>query len=147
MLVLKVEIKSICIYSLRGVGTPGAAQRALPPPNFFKRPKVPFFVMKSILFVQANVAANTKLTSKVPFLFSGNLDVFKKKLVKNVQFRYSTIRTFFFRPPFPRQHVREIFVGALFNIQKCRWNPVPPPNLLMLPTRLYSLDNFPNLPG
>jgi hypothetical protein len=26
---------------------------------------VPFFVMKSALFVQANVAVNTKLTSKV----------------------------------------------------------------------------------
>jgi hypothetical protein len=39
---------------------------------------VPFFVMKSALFVQANVTVNTKLTSKVPFLF-GNFDVFKKK--------------------------------------------------------------------
>jgi hypothetical protein len=33
-------------------------------------------VMKSALFVQANVAVNTKLTSKVPFLF--------ENLVKNV---------------------------------------------------------------
>ena len=38
-----------------------------PPPNFFKGLKVPFFVMKSALFVQANVAVNSKLTSKVPF--------------------------------------------------------------------------------
>jgi hypothetical protein len=43
---------------------------------------VPFFVMKSALFVQANVAVNSKLTSKVPFLFE-NFDV-----LKNVQFRY-----------------------------------------------------------
>jgi hypothetical protein len=33
--------------------------------NFFKGSKVPFFVMKSALFVQANVAVNTILTSKV----------------------------------------------------------------------------------
>ena len=40
--------------------------------------KVPFFVRKSALsFVQTNVAVNTKLTSKVPFLF-GNFDVFKQ---------------------------------------------------------------------
>jgi hypothetical protein len=51
--------------SFRGVGTGGHA----PPPKFFK---VPFFVMKSALFVmivQANVAVSTKLTSKVPFCF------------------------------------------------------------------------------
>ena len=45
-----------------------------------------FFVIKSTLFEQANVAVNTKLTSKVPFLF-GNFQVLKN-LVKNVQFRY-----------------------------------------------------------
>jgi hypothetical protein len=57
---------------------------------------VPFFVLKSALFcdekcpsVQANVAVNTKLTSKVPFLF-GNFQVFLKNLEKNVQFRYGT---------------------------------------------------------
>jgi hypothetical protein len=33
--------------------------------------------MKSALFVQANVAINTKLTSKVAFLF-GNFDALKK---------------------------------------------------------------------
>jgi hypothetical protein len=43
--------------------------------HIFKGLKVPFFVMKSALFVQANVAANTKLTSNVPFLF-GNFHVF-----------------------------------------------------------------------
>jgi hypothetical protein len=47
------------------------------PPNFLKGPKVPFFVMKSALFVQANVAVNTKLTSKVAILFE-NFDAFKK---------------------------------------------------------------------
>jgi hypothetical protein len=41
--------------------------------------------MKNALFVQANVAVNTKLTSKVPFLF-GNFDVFKKNLVKKANF-------------------------------------------------------------
>ena len=69
-----------------------------PPPQFFKGLKVPFFVMKSALFVQANVAVNTKLTSKVPFLF-GNFQVFLKNLVKNVQFRYATTGKIFFLPP------------------------------------------------
>jgi hypothetical protein len=54
--------------------------------------------MKSALFVQANVAVNTKLTSKVPFLF-GNFDVFKLNLLKNMQFRYSMTGKFF-RYPF-----------------------------------------------
>jgi hypothetical protein len=72
--------------------------------------------MKSALFVQANVAVNTKLTSKAPFLF-GNFHVFKKNLIKNVQFRYDGKM---FLPPSPRrQHIRENFLGALFNIQKC----------------------------
>ena len=53
-----------------------------PPPNVFKGPKVPFFVMKGALFVQGNIAVNTKLTSKVPFLF-GNLDVLKKITGRN----------------------------------------------------------------
>jgi hypothetical protein len=47
--------------------------------------KSALFVMKSALFVQANVAVNTK-SSKVPFLF-GNFQDFKKNFVKNVQFR------------------------------------------------------------
>jgi hypothetical protein len=54
---------------------------------------------KSALFVQANVAVNTKLTSKVPFLFE-NFNVFKKNFVKKVQFRYSMTGTFLF-PPSP----------------------------------------------
>jgi hypothetical protein len=48
---------------------------------------MPFFVIKSAPFIQGNVAVNTKLISKVPFLF-GNFDVFKINLVKNVQFLY-----------------------------------------------------------
>jgi hypothetical protein len=39
--------------------------------------------------------------------------------------------------PRPRQHFRGKCLGALFNIQKCSWKPVPP-NLLMLPTPLYN---------
>ena len=42
-------------------------------------------MMKSARFVQANVAVNTKLTSKVPFLF-GNFDVFKKNWSKTCNF-------------------------------------------------------------
>ena len=58
-------------------GRGGAQGARAPPCNFFKGPKLPFFVMKSAFSVQANVTVNTKLTSKVPFLF-GNFDVFKK---------------------------------------------------------------------
>ena len=108
-----------------------------PPPNFFKVPKVPFFVMKSAPFVQGNVAVNTKLISKVPFLF-GNFDVFKINLVKNVQFLYGMSmvwRENFSPPPARRKHFRENFLGALFNIQKCPCKPVPP-YFLMLPTPL-----------
>jgi hypothetical protein len=76
--------------------------------------------MKSALFVQANVAVNTKLTSKVPFLF-GNFQVFLKKLVKNVQYRYATTGKFFLPPPPPT--VANIcgknFLGALFDTLKC----------------------------
>jgi hypothetical protein len=68
-------------------------------------------MMKSALFVQANVAVNTKLTSKVPFLL-GNL----KHLVKNVQFRYGT--TGKSPPPIANISVK-IFLGALFNTLKC----------------------------
>jgi hypothetical protein len=54
----------------------------------------------------------------MPFLF-GNFDVFKKDLVKNVQYPYSMMGNFFFPPPLGK--------GALFNIQKCPWKLVPPP--------------------
>jgi hypothetical protein len=82
------------LYSVasRGVGTGGGTGGTCPPhPNFSKGLKVPFFGMKSALFVQGNVAVNhSKITSKVPFLF-GNFDVFKQNLVKNVQFRYGIV--------------------------------------------------------
>ena len=81
--------------------------------NFLQGSKVPFFVMKSALFVQA---VNTKLTSKVPLLF-GNFDVLKANLVENVQFRYGMTGNI----------SEKDFLGALFNIQKCLWKPVPPP--------------------
>ncbi len=58
-----------------GEGGGGGGHRrhvpSLPLLNFFKGPKLPFFVMKSALFVQTcvqtNVAVNTNL--KVPFVF------------------------------------------------------------------------------
>ena len=63
--------------------------------------------MKSALFVQANIAINTKLTAKVPFLF-GNFHVFLKNLVKNFPSKFS----------FPPKKISwKNFVGALFNIQ------------------------------
>ena len=79
---------SILCCLVSGVGTGGGGGTGgTCPPNFFKGLKVPCsFVMKSVLFVQANVAVNTKLTSKVPFLFE-NFDIFLKNLVKNAQFR------------------------------------------------------------
>jgi hypothetical protein len=68
--------------------------------------KVPFFVMKSALFVQANVAVNTKLTSKAPFL----LGKFP---------RYGTTVWYdgkIFLPPPPVANINgKIFLGALFN--------------------------------
>jgi hypothetical protein len=85
--------------------------------------------MKSALFVQANVAVNTKLTSKVPFLF-GNFDVFKKILVKNVQFRYGMTGNM----------SGKYFLGALVNIPKCPWKPVRPQSFdaSYAPARQYS---------
>jgi hypothetical protein len=78
--------------------------------------------MKSALFVQANVVVNTKLTSKVPFLF-GNFQVFLKNLVKNVQFRYGTTG----KPPPPRrQHFREKFFRCPFQYPKVPLEPMPP---------------------
>jgi hypothetical protein len=74
--------------------------------------------MKSALFVQANVAVNTKLTSNVPFLF-GNFQVLKKNLVKNVQFRYGA-------PP-PGQHFREKFFRCPFQYPKVPLEAGAPP--------------------
>jgi hypothetical protein len=54
--------------------------------------------MKSALFVQANVALNTKLTSKVPFLF-GNFDVFKKIWSKTCNFSIVWQESFSSPPP------------------------------------------------
>ena len=42
-----------------GVETGGHRGHMPPPPNFFEGPKVPFFVTKSALFVEANVAVKT----------------------------------------------------------------------------------------
>jgi hypothetical protein len=57
--------------------------------------------MKSALFVQDNVAVNTKLISKVPFLF-GNFDVFKKNFGKkraiSVWYVYGMTGKIFRRP-------------------------------------------------
>ena len=64
---------------IRGVGTRGA-RGARAPPNFFKGLKVPFFVIKSALFVQANVAVNTKLTSKVPLFRPARVPAFCVKV-------------------------------------------------------------------
>jgi hypothetical protein len=47
--------------NLSGVGNGGAWHGGHVPPKFFQRLKVPFFVMKSALLIQANVADNTKL--------------------------------------------------------------------------------------
>jgi hypothetical protein len=113
----------------------GRHRRHHPHLNFFKCPKVPFLWRKvPFLYKIANVAVNTRLKSKVPFLF-GNFDAFKNNLVKNVQFRYGVKGTF---PSPPGKFV----LGALFNIQKCPWKPVPspPPNLLMLPTPLSEIS-------
>jgi hypothetical protein len=82
--------------------------------------------MKSALFVQANVAVNTKLTSKVPFLFV-NFQFFLKNLVKNyVQFRYAATGKFFLPPPPPVANIPgKKFLGALFDTLKCPYKPVP----------------------
>ena len=71
--------------------------------------------MKNALFVQANVAVNAKLTSKVPFLF-GNFDVFKNNLVKKANFGVCPFQ-------YPKVHLE---AGA-----------PPKKNILMLPTPLF----------
>jgi hypothetical protein len=81
-----------------GAWEPGAqGARAPPPPTqFFQRTKSAFFVMKSALFVQANVAVNTKLTS-CPFCLEISIG-FKKKFGQKREFRYSTTGKFFSLP-------------------------------------------------
>jgi hypothetical protein len=69
------------MFTIRGVGTGWGGVFFVffpppPPPPKFQRTKSALFCdMKSALFVQANVAVNTKLTSKMPFLF-GNFQAF-----------------------------------------------------------------------
>jgi hypothetical protein len=75
--------------------------------------------MKSALFVQANVAVNTKLTSKVPFLL-GNFQVFKKKFGQKRAISVWYDRKILPLPPPPAANVSwENFLGALFNTLKC----------------------------
>ena len=76
--------------------------------------------MKSALFVQANVAVNTKLTSVVPFLF-GNFQVYKKRAI-SVWYDWKN----FLLPPVANISWK-IFLGALFNALKCPQKQVPPP--------------------
>jgi hypothetical protein len=63
--------------------------------------------MENALFVQANVAVNTKLTSKVPFLFE-NFQIKKKNWSKTCNFGK------FLSPPPPRQHLREKLFSCPF---------------------------------
>jgi hypothetical protein len=100
--------------------------------------------MKSALFVQANIAVNTKFTSKVHFLF-GNFQVFQNNLVKNVQFRYGMTRKFLLSPPPRRQHFREKFFRCPFQYPKVPLEAGAPPNLLMLPTPLTRINVLNNL--
>jgi hypothetical protein len=58
------EEHEVEMASFRNVGTGGTGDTC--PPKFFKETKVPFFVMKSALFVQTNVAVNTILTRRCP---------------------------------------------------------------------------------
>jgi hypothetical protein len=74
--------------------------------------------MKSAFFVQANVAVNTKLTSKMPFLF-GNFQVWKKSGQKRAISVWYDGKIFLF-PPLPVANISgENFLGALFNTLKC----------------------------
>ena len=77
-----------------------------PPPQFS-------FVMKSALFVQANVAVNTKLTSKVPR--------FLKKIGQKRAIPVWYDGKIFLQPPStPVANISgKIFLGALFNTLKC----------------------------
>jgi hypothetical protein len=68
--------------------------------------------MKISLFVQANVAVNTKLTSKVPFLF-GNFQVQKRAISVWYDGKIPP------PPPPRRQHFWEKFFRCLFNTLKC----------------------------
>jgi hypothetical protein len=65
--------------------------------------------MKSALFVQANVAVNTKLTSKVPFLFE-NFRVFLKKFGQKRAISVFYDGKIFYSPPPPSP----TFPGKIF---------------------------------
>jgi hypothetical protein len=67
---------------------------------------VPFFVMKSALFVQANVDVKTKLTSKVPFLF-GNFDVLKK--ISSKACNFGIVGKKIFLSSFPQHFLEKMF--------------------------------------
>jgi hypothetical protein len=90
--------------------------------------------MKSAVFVQANVAVNTILTSKVPFLF-GNFDVFKKICSKTFIVRCNSVWYDWknFLPP-PGKILRCPFHCPKVPLEAGA--PCPPPNLFMLPTPL-----------
>jgi hypothetical protein len=75
--------------------------------------------MKSALFVQANVAVNTKLTSKVPFLF-GNFQVF-------CNFGMLRRENLFFPSPPRRQHFREKLFRCPFRYPKVPLEAGAPP--------------------
>jgi hypothetical protein len=87
--------------------------------------KVPFFVMKSALFVQANVAVNIKLTSKVPFLF-GNFQVFFKKFGQKRAISVCYDGKIFSSPP-RRQHFLEKFFRCPFRYPKVPLEVGAPP--------------------
>jgi hypothetical protein len=74
--------------------------------------------MKSALFVQANVAVNTKLTSNVPFLF-GNFQVLKKT--------FGQKRAISVWCPPPGQHFREKFFRCPFQYPKVPLEAGAPP--------------------
>ena len=58
----------------RGVGT-GGGGGGVPPPLIFLKDQKCHLVMRSALFVQNNVAPNTNLTLKVPFVLPKHIYV------------------------------------------------------------------------
>jgi hypothetical protein len=94
----------------------------VPPSQFFSRDQKCPFLWWEVPFC-TNVAVNTILTSKVPFLF-GNFHVFKTNLVKNV-IRYGMTGRFLFCPQ--PQYFRGKFLRCPFHYPKVPWKPVPPP--------------------
>jgi hypothetical protein len=92
-------------------------------PKFFQRIKSALFCDEKSRFVQANVAVNTKLTSKVPFLF-GNFHVFLKKNCGKKSGQKRTISVWYERKKFlllppPVENISwKNFLGVLFNVLK-----------------------------